>query len=181
MTSPHRINPFSFSNNPSFSRVILALDEVQDPQNLGALLRTAYFLGCDRVVVSEKNTAPLSGVVSKASAGAMELIQVSAVKNMVSFLLDAKNQGWTVVGTESRSSGAVVMEKVPREKPIILLLGNEGHGIRTNLLRQCDHLVTVERAGNSDNAEEDHHRPLVDSLNVSVAGGILLHHFLNNK
>jgi len=75
---------------------VLALDEVWDPQNFGALLRTAYFLRCDKVVVCRKNSAPLSAAVSRASAGAMEVMQVYSTDNMMRFLDKSKENGWQV-------------------------------------------------------------------------------------
>ena len=77
-------------------RCVLALDEVWDPQNLGALLRTCHFLACDSVVVCAKNSAPLSAAVSKASAGAMELMEISSTNNMMRFLDESRNNGWQV-------------------------------------------------------------------------------------
>ena len=78
------------------SGLILALDEVWDPQNFGALLRSSYFLGVDKVVVCAKNSAPLSPAVSKASAGAMEATDVYSTRNMMKFLEKAKASGWVV-------------------------------------------------------------------------------------
>jgi 21S rRNA (GM2251-2'-O)-methyltransferase len=80
----------------SSSGLVLALDEVWDPQNFGALLRSSYFLGIDKVVVCAKNSAPLSPTVSKASAGAMEAMDVFSTRNMMKFLDKAKNNGWAV-------------------------------------------------------------------------------------
>ncbi len=77
-------------------RVVLALDEVWDPQNFGALLRSGYFLGCEAIVVCGKNSAPLSPVVSKASAGAMELVTVFSTENMMKWLDQSKENGWQV-------------------------------------------------------------------------------------
>lgn len=76
---------------------VLALDEVWDPQNFGALLRTAYFLKCDKVVVCSKNSAPLSPAVSRASAGAMEVMKVYSTDNMMKFLDKSKDNGWQVI------------------------------------------------------------------------------------
>lgn len=78
---------------------MLALDEVWDPQNFGALLRTCYFLGCDKVVVCAKNSAPLSPSVSKASSGSMELLEIYSTDNMMKFLDKSRENGWQVVLT----------------------------------------------------------------------------------
>ncbi len=77
-------------------RCVLALDEVWDPQNFGALLRTAFFLKCDKVVVCSKNSAPLSPAVSRASAGAMEVMPVYSTDNMMKFLDKSRENGWQV-------------------------------------------------------------------------------------
>lgn len=148
------------------SKIVLALDEVWDPQNFGALLRTAHFLpGVAEVVVCAKNSAPLSETVSKASAGAMESMEVCSVDNMMRFLDNSIAEGWHVVGT-SLGEGSMLMSEIPKDRPTILVLGNEGHGIRTNVLRKCSHLVRIEGGQSEDS---------VDSLNVSVTGGIMLH------
>lgn len=144
-----------------------------DPQNFGALLRTSYFLGIDKVVVSAKNSAPLSATVSKASSGALELMEVHSTDNMMKFLDGSKANGWQVVGT-ALSNNAVTIDQLPIQKPIVLVLGNEGHGVRTNVIRRCDNLVKIAKH-TYDDVETDG----VDSLNVSVTGGILMHYLLS--
>ncbi|KAL3919973.1 MAG: hypothetical protein SGPRY_005431 [Prymnesium sp.] len=154
----------------------LALDEVGDPQNLGALLRSAHFLGACGVLVSEKNSAPLSPVVSKASAGAMELMEVHCSRNLPKTLEDACGLGWHVVGAALEQS--IEPHEVDKSLPTILVLGSEGKGLRTNVLRACDSLVRVPRTLEPvGGAEAD----TVDSLNVSVAGGILLYALLAQR
>lgn len=155
-------------------KCVLALDEVWDPQNLGALLRTCHFLACDGVVVCAKNSAPLSSSVSKASAGAMELMDISSTSNMMKFLDESRKNGWQIVGTALDPS-AINLNALPLDKPTVLVLGNEGHGIRTNILRRCDVLVKIGAIGEGSGGGT------VDSLNVSVTGGIMLHHILTAK
>ena len=150
---------------------ILALDEVWDPQNFGALLRTSHFLGVDGVVVCSKNSAPLSPTVSKASSGAMEHMEVFSTDNMMKFMDKSKENGWQVVGA-ALDDNSVNLRDLALDKPTILILGNEGHGIRTNVLRRCTHLVKISGLGDTS---------VVDSLNVSVTGGILLHHILGGR
>lgn len=152
-------------------KCVLALDEVWDPQNFGALLRTCHFLGIDRVVSCAKNSAPLSTSVSKASAGALEFMEVSSADNMMKFLDKSKENGWQVIGT-ALSNDSIGLNEIPIGVPTIIVLGNEGHGIRTNILRRCSHLVKIS-SGSSTSASS------VDSLNVSVTGGIILHHVIN--
>ncbi len=155
-------------------RCILALDEVSDPMNLGAILRSSYFLGCNEIVLCSKNSAPLSPVVSKASAGALEAMTIYSVRNMMRFLDECKDNGWQVVGT-SLSDKSIDLKDLTLDKPTVLVLGNEGHGIRTNILNRCDILVKLDgsQASQSEN--------IVDSLNVSVTAGILLYNIIHNK
>eukprot|EP00899_Mesostigma_viride_P010344 jgi/Mesvir1/19310/Mv10377-RA.2 len=102
----------------------VALDEVTDPQNFGAILRSACFLGCAGVVTCGRNSAPLSGVVSKASAGAMEVLQAHSVRNMPNFLQLCTEAGWAVLGA-SAEPGAVDSQEVVLDRPTILVMGNE--------------------------------------------------------
>jgi 21S rRNA (GM2251-2'-O)-methyltransferase len=182
----------------------LALDEVWDPQNLGALLRSAYFLGCDGVMLTRKNSAGLTATVSKASSGAMEFMDIHAVSNMPQFLETAHRvHGWSVLGaalpnrpmlpdTEGpqgasrpcqqefgRRSGArpvVPCAELSLQLPTILVLGNEGHGLRTNVERACTAFTYIEHGLFMDSSPS---LTVVDSLNVSVAGAILMHRLLH--
>lgn len=150
----------------------LALDEVWDPQNFGALVRTCHFLGVDGIIVCLKNSAPASPTVSKASSGALESTNIYSTSNMVKFLDESVKNGWQVVGT-ALEGNVIKLNDLPLDKPTIVVLGNEGHGIRTNVLMKCTQLV---RIGDAVTKSSD-----VDSLNVSVTGGIILHHVLQNK
>ena len=147
--------------------VWLALDEVVDPQNLGAIIRTAHFLNVDGVVVCAKNSAPLSPATSKASSGAVENLEVRSAGVMHRFLRRCAEDGWDVLGaageTEARDIDDVASMVT---KPTVLVMGNEAAGLRTNVRRACSALVRVP---GGDDAST------VDSLNVSVATGILLH------
>ncbi|CAL9223668.1 unnamed protein product [Arabidopsis halleri] len=167
----------------------VALDEVTDPQNLGAIIRSAYFFGATGVVVCAKNSAPLSAVVSKASAGSLEVMELRYCKNMMQFLEASAENGWRVVGG-SVSPKAVALNEVLPGSPTILVLGNEGTGLRPLVERSCTELVRI--SGNmpndvavteSDDAEGEGFRSFlaVESLNVSVAAGLFLHHLIGNK
>nr|XP_043623574.1 uncharacterized tRNA/rRNA methyltransferase slr0955 [Erigeron canadensis] len=166
----------------------LALDEVMDPQNLGAIMRSAYFFGAAGVVLCAKNSAPLSGVVSKASAGSLEMTELRSCKNMMQFLISSAENGWRVVGG-SVSSRAVTLNEVTPGEPTILVLGSEGTGLRPLVERSCTQLVKIP--GNSpvhvgaglDDADTEEFQSFlaVESLNVSVAAGVLLHHLVGAK
>ncbi|KAK9102304.1 hypothetical protein Sjap_019558 [Stephania japonica] len=171
----------------------VALDEVMDPQNLGAIIRSAYYFGAAGVVLCAKNSAPLSGVVSKASAGSVELMELRSCKNMMQFLSASADNGWRVLGG-SVSSKAVPLKEVLAGAPTVLVLGSEGTGLRPLVERSCTQLIRIQgnipvylTAGNPEgeetnkvdagcSGEEFRSFLAVESLNVSVAAGVLLHH-----
>jgi 21S rRNA (GM2251-2'-O)-methyltransferase len=158
---------------PRAAPVWVALDEVSDPQNFGAVLRSALFLGAAGVVVCSRNSAPLSPVVSKASSGAMELLPVHACANMPTFLATSAANGWDVLGADA-GPGADDCAQVRVTRPTVLVLGSEGKGLRTNVRRECAKLVCVPSGG----GEQRGAAAGVDSLNVGVAAGVLLHALL---
>ena len=162
------------ANSP---KLWLVLDEVVDPQNLGALLRSAYFLGRDKigVMVCAKNSAPLSPAVSAASAGALELFTVFSTSNLPRTLNAAKDEGFRVIGASSSipnlDAQAYNLSELPSDdRRTVLVLGSEGSGLRTLVAKACTDFVKIP--GMDENS--------VDSLNVSVTGGILLWHLMNN-
>ena len=159
----------------------LALDEVVDPQNLGALLRSAFFLGQGQsvgILVCAKNSAPPSPVVSASSAGALEVMDVYSTNNLPRTLASAELDGYRVIGASSsvpRDSEDVDLynlQDLPalqNEEPTVLVLGSEGHGLRPLVAKACTEFVRIPGGGEDSG---------VDSLNVSVTGGILLWHLL---
>ncbi|KAI9485073.1 Alpha/beta knot methyltransferase [Zychaea mexicana] len=160
--------PVSFKTASDRPPVWVVLDEVQDPQNLGSILRTAYYLGVDGVLLCSKNSASLTPAVSKVSAGAMELMDVYATRNLVKFLQASSEEGWHIVGAAAMETSADYLHssKVV-DKPTMLVLGNEGVGLRYNVKRCCNQFISIPSVGDTKS-------DLVDSLNVGVAAGILI-------
>lgn len=170
----------------------VALDEVTDPQNLGAIIRSAYFFGASGVVMCAKNSSPLSGVVSKASAGSLELMELRYCNNMMHFLISSAENGWRVLGG-SVSSKSIALHDIPPGLPTILVLGSEGTGLRPLVERSCTHLVkipgnipvnmTAEVDDDADSGSQEQFRSFmaVESLNVSVAAGVLIHHLIGHQ
>eukprot|EP00977_Amphora_coffeiformis_P019257 scaffold7101_cov153-Amphora_coffeaeformis.AAC.2 len=162
-------------------RLWLVLDEVVDPQNLGALLRSAYFFGKVAVLVCAKNSAPPSPTVSASSAGALEDMTVYATNSLPRTLASADQDGFRIIGASASSppdSDIPVydLDKLPVNKdanspPTLLVLGSEGHGIRSLVANTCTEFVKIPGTADQDS---------VDSLNVSVTGGILLWHLVQN-
>ena len=142
-------------------RLLLALDGVEDPQNLGALLRTADGAGVDGVVLTERRSAPLSPVAIKASAGAAEHIRIARVVNLVRALEQMKKQNIWSVGLDER--GSQDYDEFDFSGDCVLVLGREGAGLHDLVRKTCDHLLRIPMAGG------------VASLNVSAAGAVVLY------
>lgn len=143
------------------ARLILALDGVEDPQNLGALLRVADGAGVDGVVLTERRSAPLSAAALKASAGAAEHLRIARVVNLVRALEDLKSHNLWIVGLDER--GATDYDRFDFTGNLVIVLGREGAGLHDLVRRTCDHLLRIPMAGG------------VSSLNVSAAGAVVLY------
>jgi 23S rRNA (guanosine2251-2'-O)-methyltransferase len=152
--------PFA-SGTPTFAPLMLALDGVEDPQNLGALLRVADGAGVSGVVLTERRSAPLSPVAVKASAGAAEHVRVARVVNLVRALEQVKQANIWCVGLDER--GTADYTEYDFTSSCMLVLGREGAGLHDLVRRTCDHLLRIPMAGH------------VSSLNVSAAGAVVLY------
>jgi 23S rRNA (guanosine2251-2'-O)-methyltransferase len=141
-------------------RLVLALDGVEDPQNLGALLRTADASGVDGVVLTERRAAPLSPVAVKASAGAAEHVRIARVVNLVRALEQLKEKNLWCVGLDERGTSSY--EEYDFTSNTVIVLGREGDGLHDLVRRTCDHLLSIPMAGR------------VSSLNVSAAGAVVM-------
>jgi 23S rRNA (guanosine2251-2'-O)-methyltransferase len=148
------------SKNAS-ARLLLALDGVEDPQNLGALLRVADGAGVDGVVLTERRSAPLSPVAVKASAGAAEHLRIARVVNLVRALEELKRQNLWIIGLDER--GQTDYDQFDLTGNCVIVLGREGAGLHDLVRRTCDHLLKIPMAGG------------VSSLNVSAAGAVVLY------
>ena len=146
---------------PGAARLLLALDGVEDPQNLGALLRVADGAGVDGVLLTERRSAPLSPVAVKASAGAAEHLRIARVVNLVRALEDLKQHNLWIIGLDER--GTSDYDQFDLTGDCVLVLGREGAGLHDLVRRTCDHLLRIPMAGG------------VSSLNVSTAGAVVLY------
>jgi 23S rRNA (guanosine2251-2'-O)-methyltransferase len=141
--------------------LILALDGIVDPQNLGSLVRSGLAMGVHGVVFPKTRAAPLSPAVSKASAGAMEHMLFARVTNLVAALKDFKKAGLWVVGALAHSKTR--LDQGDFNVGLVIVVGGEGKGIRPLVGKTCDYLVSIPQ------------KREVDSLNAAVAGAILLY------
>lgn len=159
----------------------LVLEGLQDPRNLGAVLRSAHFLGVDKIITSRRNSCPLTPVVSKASAGAMEVMAVFSTDDLAGFLQAKARQGWLVAGTVGCTPDTSHHPEIPVtscleflwDRPTLLVLGNEGSGLSREAQASCQLLLTILPGRQLP--------PGLESLNVSVAAGILLHSICSQR
>ena len=142
------------------SEMLVVLDGVEDPHNLGAIIRTAHAAGAGAVIIPERRAASLTDVVAKAAAGALEHLPVVRVTNTNRALEDLKQRGFWLYGLDER--GSEDYDRVPYSTPTALVLGGEGKGLHEQVRKHCDLLVRIPMAGR------------ISSLNVSVAAGIVL-------
>jgi 23S rRNA (guanosine2251-2'-O)-methyltransferase len=147
--------------------LVAVLDGVEDPRNLGAILRTVEAAGGDGVVLPERHSAGLSETVARASAGALEHLRVARVGNVVQALEALKARGLWVVGFDS--AGGERWDAVDLKRPMALVFGGEGRGMRRLVREHCDHLVSLPLFGH------------VASLNVAVAAGIALYEAVRQR
>ncbi len=142
------------------ARMLVVLDGVEDPHNLGAVIRTAHAAGADAVVVPERRAAGLTETVGKAAAGALEYLPVARVINVNRALEDLKKRGFWIYGVDER--GDQDYDGVDYAERAVVVFGAEGKGLHQMVRQHCDVLVRIPLAGK------------ISSLNVSVAAGVVL-------
>ena len=140
--------------------LILALDSIQDPRNLGACLRTAEGAGVDAVIVGKSRCAPLTGVVHKTSAGALDSIFLVEVSNLVRTLSRLKERGCWIVGASDQADQQYIDANC--QESTVLVIGGEEKGLRRLTAETCDQIISIPMSG------------VIPSLNVAVATGIIL-------
>lgn len=159
------VSPFIYADPKALlhegARPIVALDQLQDPQNLGAICRTAECAGVAGVVIPERRSAEVTPAVCKASAGAVEHLPVARVRNLADFLGEAKEAGRWCYGADAHATD--LYNRVDYAPGAVLVLGAEGRGLRPRVARGCDLLVAIPLRGR------------IASLNVSAAAAVLIY------
>jgi len=147
--------------------LLIALDEVQDPQNLGSICRSAECAGASGVVIPERRSVEVTPAVCKASAGAVEHLAVARVRNLADFLAEAKAHGCWCYGASAQ--GGRSLYDVDLRGGAVLVLGSEGRGLRPRVASACDELVSLPVRGR------------VESLNVGVAAALALYEAIRQR
>jgi 23S rRNA (guanosine2251-2'-O)-methyltransferase len=141
--------------------LILILDSITDPQNLGSLIRTAYFFGANGVIIPENRAASVNPTVLKASSGAANHLPVAMVTNLARAIDELKEAGYWIYGTDAHAEKSISDTDFNTDTGIVM--GSEGSGLRPLVRKKCDLMVSIPGTGN------------IDSLNVSVSAGILIY------
>lgn len=157
---------FEYAESLGESPFIVVLDEVEDPHNLGAIIRTAECAGVHGVIVPKRRSASLSYTVGKASAGAVEYMRVARVTNIANLLDELKERGVWVYGADMDGTD---YRKCDFSGACAIVIGNEGKGISRLVREKCDVIVSLPMKGK------------INSLNASVAAGILMYSAMNNR
>lgn len=164
-----KCSPLSYADSEVFEnrqstgpQIFVALDQIEDPHNLGAIIRSCGFFDIDGIIVPRSHSIGLTPVVSKASAGVLEFFPVIEVPNLARFLQEQKKNHFWIIGLDGEAEQD--LQGIPADRSLVLVLGNEGTGIRRLVRESCDWLVKIP--GN----------PQVAALNVSNAAAVALYH-----
>ena len=157
------LEKIDLSTNP----VIAILDEINDPHNLGAIARSAECAGIKAIILTNRNSAPITPTAVKTSAGALNYLPVIQISNLLLAIEKLKENGFWIVGTK--------MEAIENytdniyDKPTAIIIGNEGKGISNAICKHCDHIIKIPMVGK------------INSLNASVTAGIIFFEILRQK
>ena len=163
------VKPFSYLSleelltgiSPSQSPpLLLLLDHLQDPQNLGAIIRTAHFAGVEAVIIPKHRSAQVTPAVRKAAAGAAEILPLVQVTNLIQTVQYLKQAGFWIYGAET--DGDIPYYQADYRVPLVLVMGSEGRGLTPLVRRHCDQILYIPMSGSGG------------SLNVSVAAAIII-------
>lgn len=156
ITLGEMISSLSGAENP----LLVILDGIEDPHNLGAIMRSVDALGADGMIIKNHNASPLNATVAKVSTGAINYVKVANVGNLSQAIRKLKEEGYWIVGTSDAAKDPYTSPDYKRK--IALVIGSEGKGASHLVLKECDYLVQIPMKGH------------VECLNASVAAGILM-------
>ena len=145
---------------------IIICDEIEDPHNLGAIIRTAEACGVHGIIIPKRRSASLNATVAKSASGALEYMRVARVTNIPNTIDELKNQGIWVFGSDMEGED---YQNVDYDIPCAIVIGNEGNGIGTLTAKKCDRIISLPMCGK------------INSLNASVAAGVLMYQVVQKR
>ncbi|MEO6694416.1 MAG: 23S rRNA (guanosine(2251)-2'-O)-methyltransferase RlmB [Ignavibacteria bacterium] len=154
-------------NKKIVNPVVVILDQITDPHNLGAIIRSAVCLGADGIVIPRHNSAEVNHTVLKTSSGAVNYISIAKETNLTNTILFLKKNNYWIAGTDMQNSKSIFESDL--KIPLALIIGSEGAGMRNNLKNQCDILLRIPMSGK------------IGSLNASVSAGVFLYEIFRQK
>jgi len=154
-------------NKKIINPLILILDQITDPHNFGAIIRSAVCLGANGIIIPRHNAAEVNHTVIKTSSGAVNYISIAKETNLTNSILFLKNNGYWIAGADGLSEKTIY--DTDMKMPLALIIGSEGSGMRSNLKNQCDILVKIPMTGD------------LGSLNASVSAGVILYEIYRQK
>ena len=162
------IEDFSYTDYEEFFNVdnakVVILDHLEDPHNLGAIIRTAEAAGITGIIIPKDRSVDINSTVMKTSAGALENMKISKVTNIVATINDLKDNGFWIVGTTM--DGQYDYKDIDYKGKIALVIGNEGNGMSKGVKDACDYIARIPMKGK------------INSLNASVAAGIMIYEMI---
>ncbi len=147
--------------------LLIMLDEIEDPHNLGSILRTADVVGADGIIIPERRSVGLTSAIAKISAGAVEYVPVIRITNLANTLETLKKEGFWIVGAEASSD--VYYTEIDYKMSVCLVIGSEGKGISRLVMEKCDFIVKLPMKGH------------INSLNASVAASIIMYEIFKQR
>ena len=163
----YELNEVIDNSKKSKYPLLLILDSIQDPHNVGAIIRTAEASGVDGILTTIHNSAPINETVEKTSAGALSYSKICRINNVAQTIDILKQEGFWIIGSSLQNSKKYT--EIDYKIPVAVIMGNEEKGIRKLAASKCDFLINIPMKGN------------IQSLNVSVATGVLLYEILRQR
>ena len=147
---------------------MMALDQVTDPQNVGAIIRSFNFFGGENLLITKDHSAEINGSLAKSASGALESVNIIKVTNLSMILKKMKKKGFTIIGLDENSDVMLHNIKDYNNEKKVLIMGSEGKGLRRLTKENCDFLVSIANNNDSD----------FNTLNVSVSSALALYEFM---
>ncbi len=165
------LNYPGFDDVINSNNIIMALDQVTDPQNVGAIIRTFNFFGGENLLITKDHSAEINGSLAKSASGALESVNIIKITNLSMVLKKMKKKGFTIIGLDENSNVMLHTIKDYNNEKKVLVMGSEGKGLRRLTKENCDFLVSIANNNNSD----------FNTLNVSVSSALALYEFMGRN